>query len=243
MALPWSNVDLSATLDSLLKLDSLTKCSNCHETPPVGENNVRLVKTGPCGHTICSGIGCTKISASGDNGDKIHCPALNCKSFIRDFVEDREEANRLDAIEGLKNLLLSEKNNDSPILSDQPKPSSSDTESKEWGFMEPTQEVSTKKLLCQRQNKRTRKVLSGNYVPYSDCETDESYEPGKENIKNGKRKKESTAAKKSNKIKTEDKKNFSLNKKNKRGETALHCACIKVICCIKISFNPYTSNI
>ena len=231
MALPWSSIDLSATLDCLMKLDSLTKCSNCNEIPPVGENGIRLVKTGPCGHTICSGIGCTKISASGDNGDKTHCPAHNCKSFIRDFVEDREEANRLDAIQGLKNLFLPVNNNDSTNASDQPKPSSSDNESKEWGFMEPTQEVATKKLIkpSKERNKRTRKVLSGNYIPYTDYETDESYEPpGKENTKTGKRKKTATTIK-PNEIKPEIKKTINLNKKNKRGETALQCACIKVI--------------
>ena len=107
MALPWSTIDLSAITESLRKLDSLSKCSNCNETPPVGENGIRLVKTGPCGHTICSGIGCTKVSASGD-GNQSQCPAPNCKSFIRDFVEDREEANRLDAIKGLKDLFFAD---------------------------------------------------------------------------------------------------------------------------------------
>ena len=232
MALPWSTIDLSAITESLRKLDSLSKCSNCNETPPVGENGIRLVKTGPCGHTICSGIGCTKVSASGD-GNQSQCPAPNCKSFIRDFVEDREEANRLDAIKGLKDLFFAENQSECLELNDEPKSSPSDRESKEWGFMEPTQDVVTRPLSIRNKsikggNKRTRKILSGNYVPYSDNETDESYEPGKENTKTVKRKK-ATPTNKSNQNKNEPKKNVTLNKKNKRGETALHCACIKVI--------------
>ena len=69
--------------------------------------------------------------------------------------------------------------------------------------------------------------VPGDAIIDSDNETDESYEPGKENIKTGKRKK-ATPANKSKQNKNEAKKNISLNKKNKRGETALHCACIKV---------------
>ena len=221
MALPWSTVDLSKTLECLMKLDSLVKCSNCHEIPPLGENGVRLVKTGICGHSVCSGIGCSKISGGGDSGDKTQCPAVGCKAFIRDFVEDKEEANRIDAIQGLKNILVPQNESDTP------KPSSSDNESKEWGFMMPTQEAPTKNLVNTGRSKRTRKVLRANNYILSGDETDESYVPDKENIKNGKRKK-TPQAKKSDQCKGENKRNISLNKKNKRGETALHCACIKV---------------
>ena len=129
------------------------------------------------------------------------------------------------AIQGLKNILLPKNQSESP------KPSSadpsSDNESKEWGFMMPTQEPSTKPILNTGRSKRTRKVLRANYIPPSDNETDDSYVPDKENTKSGNRKK-TPLAKKSNQSKKENKGSISLNKKNKKGETALHCACVKV---------------
>ena len=233
MALPWGSADLSATLDSLLKLDALMKCSKCHETPPMDENGVRLVKTGPCGHTICSGAGCSEIkiiTADGDKGDKTKCPALGCNKFIRDFVEDREEASRIEAVSSLKAILHHEPNTET---NESIKSSSSDKEPKAWAFMEPTQE---QKVTAPVKNKRTRKILAAKYMNSTDSQQSFSTD-GDDYIPPGK------VGKKICKPKTPQAKNTatkmqanhkakinvaSLNKKNKRGETPLHCACIKV---------------
>ena len=231
MALPWSSADLSATLDSLLKLDELMKCSKCHETPPMDENGVRLVKTGLCGHTICSGVGCAEfITGDGDKGDKSKCPAVGCNKFIRDFVEDREESSRLEAVSSLKGILLHNPNTETM---ESIKPSSPDNEPKSYAFMEPTQEP---KIAVQVKNKRSRRVLSTKSMNSTDSQNSFSTD-GDDYIPTGK------AGKKSCKPKTPQTKTSntkmpanhktktnaaSLNKKNKRGETPLHCACIKV---------------
>ena len=253
MALPWSSVDLTATLESMLKLEGLLKCSRCEEVPKAGENGIRLVKTGPCGHTICSGIGCVKtkiISGDGDSGDMTKCPAVGCKSFIRDFVEDREEANRIDAISSLKAIFC-------PKIDAEMQKSlqskSSEDEPITWGFMEQTQELRT---IVSVKKTRTRKAKtinvesSENQNSFS-TDGDEYIPPEKSNLKNkfkSKTPQTKDVPKQPSKNNSGQNKKInvaSLNKKNRQGETPLHCACIKVcfgIFCSILSKRQFTKN-
>ena len=284
MAEPWSSVDLSATLKSLMKLEGLMKCSRCNKLPSEErEDNGSgiIIRTGPCGHNICSRVACSTLSS-----DNTKCPVPNCKAFIRDFVLDREEANRVCAMLSLKDIFCSKKNAQTET-SESTETISSSSQSKSWGFMDERSatQVQTpakgraRKCLVTTNNFDSVSSEGSEYIP--PVKSSEKKKTNKENIEvnvtSGQINDKSTRARrslaiasnfdsvsskgseyippvKSTKKKKTDKETIkvdgandhkndkntpavsqlnkskvtAINKKNKRGETQLHCACIKV---------------
>ena len=252
MALPWSEANLSQSIASLLKLEEALKCSKCHEIPSRREDGNRSVKTGLCGHSIC-GDGCTKIKIHSDgdsrNNDATKCPAIGCNTFLRDFVDDKAEVDRIEAVVGLKAILCPA----TPVeTTEVMKSSSSESEAKPWEFMEPTQELFSKTPVNKKRAKRSKKpmkipidsqtsisTVGDEYVPSSIPTDGDDFDPAvkvssKKKPQKKKLPQQTAVSSKENKpANTEKTKQIkrptaSINKKNKRGETALHCACLKV---------------
>ena len=255
MALPWSEANcdkLSQSIASLLKLEEALKCSKCHEIPSRREDGNRSVKTGLCGHSIC-GDGCTKIKidSNGDskNIDATKCPAIGCDTFLRDFVDDKAEVDRIEAVVGLKAILCPA----TPVeTTEVMKSSSSESEAKPWEFMEPTQELFSKTPVKKKRAKRSKKpmkipidsqtsisTVGDEYVPSSIPTDGDDFDPAvkvssKKKPQKKKLPQQTAVSSKENKpanaekIKQIKRPAASINKKNKRGETALHCACLKV---------------
>ena len=252
MALPWSEANLTQSIASLLKLEEALKCSKCHEIPSRREDGNRSVKTGLCGHSIC-GDGCTKIKIHSDGDSRINdatkCPAIGCSTFLRDFVDDKAEVDRIEAVAGLKAILCPA----TPVeTTELMKSSSSENEAKPGEFMEPTQEPHTKTLVKKKRAKRSKKPMQiridsqmsistagDEYVPSSIPTDGDDFEPpvqvsSKKKPQKKKLPQQTAVSSKENKpahaekIKQIKRPSASINKKNKRGETALHCACLKV---------------
>ena len=139
----------------------------------IGADGKNLVKTGPCGHTICSGGGCTKMkTGSGDaDNDSTKCPANNCNTFIRDFMEDRDEANRIDAVASLKSLFCPkvpvEKENTKPSVVNKPN---------SWEFMQETFSQPKSKALKTPKSAIRKRKQQKNWLKTSSSD-DSEYSP------------------------------------------------------------------
>lgn len=96
--------DFSKALKTVSKLEELLSCSGCGSSSVDGLQGQGVKVMGPCGHNICGSDVCGKAFRDREG----LCPAKGCGVPVstKDVISDVDLATKIEALAGIKALLL-----------------------------------------------------------------------------------------------------------------------------------------